>query len=71
MVFTSDPGRYRQDLIKNGYAHLKSILSPDFVAWLEDFYRRAMANAVGEHLPRPYRWKEAAIRVRFSFGGGG
>jgi hypothetical protein len=51
MVFTSDPGRYRQDLIKNGYAHLKSILSPDFVAWLEDFYRRAMANAVGEHLP--------------------
>jgi hypothetical protein len=50
MVFTSDPGRYRQDLIEKGYAHLRGILSPEFVQWLGDFYSRALDNAVGEHM---------------------
>jgi hypothetical protein len=50
MVFTSDPGRYKKDLIEKGYAHLKGILSIQFVGWLEDFYKRALDNDVGEHL---------------------
>jgi hypothetical protein len=63
MVFISDPGRYRQDLIEKGYAHLKGILSPEFVEWLKDFHRKALDNAVGENKS----WHIAGKKRQFVF----
>ena len=48
MCFKYDPGLYCADLERNGYVHLKDVLSNDFVAHLADFYRRALADDAEE-----------------------
>jgi len=48
MIFNSDPGLYRDQLLKDGYVHLKGILAPSFVDYLKAFYAKTMKDAADE-----------------------
>jgi hypothetical protein len=48
MLFNYDPASHRADLQAQGYAHLKQVLSEEFVAQLRGFYADAMAQAKSE-----------------------
>lgn len=48
MIFNCDPGVYREQLLKDGYVHLKGILTDSFVDYIKAFYKKAMHDAEGE-----------------------
>lgn len=48
MCFKYDPATHKDDLATKGYAHLKQVLSDDFVAELKQFYARAIADETAE-----------------------
>ncbi|MGC9368062.1 MAG: hypothetical protein ACP5DX_00850 [Paracoccaceae bacterium] len=63
MIFKYDPGTLRADLQKNGYAHLKDVLSDEFVGQLQDFYESSMKDADTESED----WKIAGKKRQFVF----
>lgn len=48
MCFKYDPAIYKNELQRNGYVHLKDLLSDEFVATLKQFCKDAVADTVGE-----------------------
>lgn len=63
MVFDYDPARHRADLAEKGYAHLKGVLSKEFVAELQSFLDRSMAEAANES----DTWKIKGKKRQFVF----
>lgn len=63
MIFKYDPGTLRADLKKNGFAHLKDVLSDDFVSYLKDFYETSMNDDASESED----WKIAGKKRQFVF----
>jgi len=47
-VYSADPADFREELAANGYAHLKGILTKEFVEYLEAFYARMIEGAENE-----------------------
>ena len=63
MIFNSDPGLYRERLLKDGYVHLKGILSEPFVKYIKNFYRQAMDEAAIETA----EWRITGKKRQFVF----
>lgn len=63
MIFNSDPGLYRERLLKDGYVHLKGILSEPFVKYIKNFYRQAMDEAANETA----EWRITGKKRQFVF----
>jgi len=63
MIFNSDPGLYRERLLKDGYVHLKGILTDSFVQYIKDFYAKAMDDAADENK----EWRITGKKRQFVF----
>ncbi|WP_212524284.1 hypothetical protein [Actibacterium sp. MT2.3-13A] len=63
MIFKYDPATLREELHQKGYAHLKDVLSDDFVGYLKDFYETSMKDAENESED----WKIAGKKRQFVF----
>lgn len=48
MVFKYDPGAASEDFKERGFVHLKDLLSEDFLAHLERFYKESLETAKSE-----------------------
>lgn len=62
-MFSFDSASHRPDLQSKGYAHLKGVLTPEFVAHLADFHQSAMRGGDDESL----EWKVAGEKRQFVF----
>ena len=63
MIFNSDPGLYRERLLKDGYVHLKGILTDSFVQYIKDFYAKAMDDSADENK----EWRITGKKRQFVF----
>jgi len=63
MIFKYDPETGRADFDRLGYAHLKDIMSDDFIEYLEAFYKRSEAEAA----PEATDWKIYGKKRQFVF----
>lgn len=63
MIFTYDPARMHPQLAEQGYAHLRGVLSEDFVETLRAFYRDSVATAGREARD----WKITGKKRQFVF----
>jgi len=62
-MFNFDPGQYRSDLEKNGFAHLKGVLTPEFVSHMKRFLAEALSEAEKESQD----WKIEGKKRQFVF----
>lgn len=63
MIFNYDPGRQRETLRRQGYAHLEGLLTDEFVAYLKDF----LASALREASTESADWKITGKKRQFVF----
>lgn len=63
MIFKYDPASMRESLATNGYAHLRDVLSDEFVAYMKRFYEESTADAEAEARD----WHVAGKKRQFVF----
>src|SRR5680860_544740 len=49
MCFKYDPALHKTQLNEKGYAHLKDVLSAEFITVLTEFYQRAISDSLAEN----------------------
>ncbi len=62
-MFRFDPASHRADLQSRGFAHLKGVLTAEFVAHLADWHQSAMSRSDDESL----KWRIAGKKRQFVF----
>jgi hypothetical protein len=62
-MFNYDPASYRADLARDGYVHLKGLLTDDFVAGLQDVFDTALGGGDSESA----EWRITGKKRQFVF----